>query len=196
MSDPARMTTGVAPAYGGNVPYGQAPGQPMPPQQTQLPPAAPPKRRRGRGFLVAAMAVTALISAGIGGGIVAAVNHTTSSTPAAPAAPPAPTAEQVHAENVRLCTAYATYNSALPTPPKSALEIYPVVNGIRWALAESLMPVLRSVHAITELVHQYDGDWRNSVTSEPAAMHNPRTGVATQCRAADNHVWDVCQLGN
>ncbi len=130
MSDPARMTTGVAPAYGGNVPYGQAPGQPAPPQQTQLPPApAPPKRRRGRGFLVAAIALTALISAGIGGGIVAAVNHTTSQTSAAPAASPAPTPEQVHADNVHLCTLFATYNSAMPNPPKTAADLLPASVG-------------------------------------------------------------------
>ena len=141
MSYPGAMTTGMQtgvvppppPAY---APYGRVSGQPAPPQ-TPGPPAPPaPKPPRARGLLVALIAATALISAGIGGGIVAVFNHTTAQP--AQTAPPAPTDAQVHADNVHLCTLFATYNSAMTNSPnRTADQIMPQVFGLRLALAQS-----------------------------------------------------------
>jgi hypothetical protein len=145
---------------------------------------------------VATIAVTALISAGIGGGIVAAVNHTTSPTQAAPAAPPAPTAKQVHADNVRLCTLWATYNSAMPDPPKTAMDVLPTLNGLRWALAESpnASPEIRD--ALRALVDQYDASIASTGTVRTRGYAAPPPYSLEKFHAVYDRAWDACQLGS
>jgi hypothetical protein len=188
----AAGTTGGAPAGGGNSPYGNGTG-PLP--TAPPPPGGQPKSPRRRS--VVTLAATALVSALIGGGIVAAVDafvlHDKSSSASKPSAP---TSGQIHDANVKLCTQYAIANAALPEPQQSALDILPVVNAIRLALAENpdADPNIRG--AITELVHEYDGQLSRFGKVRTRGYAQPPEWKVEDLQAAGDHVWNVCQLGN
>jgi hypothetical protein len=188
----AAGTTGGAPAGGGNSPYGNGTG----PVPTAPPlPGGQPKSPRRRS--VVNLAATALVSALIGGGIVAAVDvfvlHDRSSSASKPSAP---TSEQIHDANVKLCTSYAISNAALPKPQKSALDVLPVVNAYQLAITANpdASPEIRD--AVAAVVEQYEAQMAVFGEVRTRGYSQPPDFKVEDAQAAVNHAWDVCQLGN
>jgi hypothetical protein len=188
----AAGTTGGAPAGGGNSPYGNGTG----PVPTAPPlPGGQPKSPRRRS--VGTLAATALVSALIGGGIVAAVDafvlHDRSSSASKPSAP---TSEQIHDANVKLCTSFAIVNAAMPNPQKTALDVLPQIYGLRSALAENpnASPDIRS--ALGALADEYEVSAADFGKVRTRGYAQPPKYDVTQAQAVYDHAWDVCQLGN
>lgn len=187
----------VGPVNGGYGPYGPPPGYagaPVPPA-----PQGSLQRPPGRGRLVAGIGATALVSAVVGGlaggGLVAATHRDpVVSQPETAAVPPSPTARQVHEADVRLCTAYAIANAAIPVPQKSALDIFPIVDAMKWAIAENkdASPEIRD--AIGELVKQTEGQLAEFGKVRTRGYAEPPEWNADATKAADDRVWDVCKL--
>jgi hypothetical protein len=191
------VPTAVGPMSSGYGPYGPPPGYlgaPVPPVQHGSPPRPP-----ARGRLVAVFGATALISAvvgGLAGGGVVAASHRdpTVSQPEVAAVPPPPTAAEVHEADVRLCTAYTIANAAIPVPQKSALDVFPVVDAMKWGLSENpdASPEIRD--AIGELVKQTEGQLAEFGKIRTRGYAEPPAWNADATKAADDRVWDVCKL--
>lgn len=175
---PATPPVVAAPPYPPVAGYGYTPGTPPPPKQR-------------RGGLIAGMVATGLIAGLLGGGIGALIvsrNHQATAAGAVSAS------TDIHAQDVQLCTAYATINSAMPKPQDTALEVLPVANGLRLALAETpnASPDIRA--AITDVIKNYDaliaaiGKVRSRGLAEPVPYD---VAKAQQLIEA---AWNVCQL--
>lgn len=206
----AAVATGYPPAYAPPAPppYGHAPaGQPAP-QPGAVPPGPPfrapatapgPKRPNTGRF--AALVVAAIVVAGLLGGIAGAlITHQTDSRQsqannAQPQAPAAPSAETIQAQDVQLCTAYATINSAMPKPQDNALQVLPGVNGLRLALAENpaASPEIRA--AITDVVHSYDALIAAFGKVRTRGLAEPPTYDVAQAEQLLTRAWNTCQLG-
>ncbi|MBU8820736.1 hypothetical protein KL864_33240 [Mycolicibacterium goodii] len=132
---------------------------------------------------------------GVVGGIVGRHSAPQAPPPAATSATPTYSAETIRAQNIQLCTAYATINSAMPSPAENAMQVLPGTNGLRLALQEApaASPEIRS--ALEDVVHQFDamiaafGKVRTRGLAEP-----PRYDVERAQKVSDR-AWDVCRLG-
>jgi hypothetical protein len=110
--------------------------------------------------------------------------------------PGAPTSEQKHDETVHLCTLFATYNAAMPKPQRNALDVLPIANGFRWALAENPNADPNVRQAIEELVRQYDGQMAQWGEVHTRGYAQPGDWKVEEAQAAFDRAWDACQLGN
>ncbi len=162
-------------------PYPPAPGYGYPPG---------PSPKRSRGGLVAGITGAILAAGLVGGGIgafVAGRDHQVAGSTAA-------ASTDTHAQDVQLCTAFATVNSAMPSPPSTALDVLPGVNGLRLALtdAPNADPEVRT--ALSALVRSYDEmiAWFGHVRSRGLAAPQPYD--KTQAQQAYDHAWAICQL--
>lgn len=153
-------------------------------------------KRPGRWKLVAALAVTALLGVVIGGAVTALLlrGSDRSSTVAAPVTS-APSVEQVHTANVQLCTAFATYNSAMPSSADRAVEdVMPQVFGLRLALiaAPSASPEIRD--AVQAVADSYEAAIADIGKVRTRGYAQPPTYSADEAQRVYDHAWDVCQL--
>jgi hypothetical protein len=188
----AAGTAGAIPASNANSPYGNGTG----PVPTGPPPPIDRLKSSRRPSLVTLVA-TALVSALIGGGVVAAVDafvlHDKSSSASKPSSP---TSEQIHDANVKLCTSYAISNAALPKPQKSALDVLPVVNAYQLAITANpdASPQIRD--AIAAVVKQYAAQMAVFGEVRTRGYSQPPDFKVEDAQTAVDHVWDVCQLGS
>lgn len=202
----ASVTTSYGPAYAppAQVPYGSAPaygadGAPTP-QPTPPPPSPGGSPDGGKRKTIGriAMLVAAILIAGLVGGILGAVIVSRTSTNPAPVDQPvAPTysASTIQAQNIQLCTAYATINSSMPSPAENGMQVLPGANGLRLALNENpaASPEIRS--AISDVIGQFDamiaafGKVRTRGLAEPPHYDSERA------QQISDRAWDVCQLG-
>ena len=188
----AAGTTGAGPVTGANPPYGNGTG-PVP--TAPLPPNS--HLNSPRRHSVVTLAATALVSALIGGGVVAAVDafvlHEKSSSGSTPSTP---TSGQIHDANVKLCTSFAIVNAAMPSPQKTALDVLPQVYGLRSALAENpnASPDIRS--ALGALADEYEVSAADFGKVRTRGYAQPPKYDITQAQAVYDHAWDACQLGN
>lgn len=205
----AAVAAGYPPAYAPAAPpYGRAPAglptpQPgaVPPGPLPPPPSTAPGPKRPRTGLFAALVVAAIVVAGLLGGIAGALitlqsdNRPSQANTAQPQAPTPPSAETIRAQNVQLCTAYATINSAMPKPQDNALQVLPGVNGLRLALAENpaASPEIRA--AITDVVQSYDALIAAFGKVRPRGMAEPPTYDVAHAEQVLTRAWDTCQLG-
>ena len=162
------------------------------------PPSAP--NRLGRGGLIAIVAATALISAGLGTAIGAMAIKSSSPDAAAQAVQPANDAGasasgDTHAQDVGLCTRYATINSAMPRKDKNAAELLPGVGALETALHEfpSASPQIRE--AVAELVSVYYARMAAYAPVRTRGLAEPRPHSAAEENAASDRVWEICGLG-
>lgn len=204
----AAVTTGYGPAYTppAQAPYGPTPAYAQPPQpgQAPTPPTAPPKGsgegggKRPRIGRITAMVATVLAAGLLGGVAGAAVTHRTTATvePAAPVpATPTYSAATIQAQNIQLCTAYATINSAMPKPQSNALEVLPAVNALRIALNDNpaAAPEIRT--AVMDVVHNYDALIAAFGKVRERGLAKPPAYDLGQAQQILDRAWDVCQLG-
>lgn len=162
------------------------------------PPPSPPNRP-GRGGLIAIVAATALISAGLGTAIGAIAIKSSSPDAAAQAVQPAndagaPATGDTHAQDVGLCTRYATINSAMPRKDKNAAELLPGVGALETALHEfpSASPQIRE--AVAELVSVYYARMAAYAPVRTRGLAEPRPHSAAEENAASDRVWQICGL--
>ncbi|OKH62039.1 Uncharacterised protein [Mycobacteroides abscessus subsp. massiliense] len=172
--------------------------QPYPPADLGGPPPSAPPNRPGRGGLIAIVAATALISAGLGTAIGAitikssgaAAQGVQSANDAG-----APATGDTHAQDVALCTRYATINSAMPRKDKNAAELLPGVGALETALHEfpSASPQIRE--AVAELVSVYYARMAAYAPVRTRGLAEPRPHSAAEENAASDRVWKICGLG-
>lgn len=202
----ASVTTSYGPAYAppAQVPYGSAPaygadGAPTP-QPTPPPPSPGGSPDGGKRKTIGriAMLVAAILIAGLVGGILGAVIVSRTSTNPAPVDQPvAPTysASTIQAQNIQLCTAYATINSSMPKPAENALDVLPGANGMRLALSETpaASPEIRT--AISDVVSEFDALIASFGNVRTRGLAQPPAYDGGKAQAAFDRAWDVCQLG-
>lgn len=160
----------------------------VPMQSYAYTPPAPSKPKRR----IAGMAATALVAGLLGGGIGAAVAGR-SHQAAGPSSSAAGALDQ-HAQNVQLCTAYASTNASMPNPQTSALEVLPGVNALRLALAAApdASPEIRA--AITEVTKVYDGLVARFGKVRTRGLAAPPSYDADEAQRAYDQVWTLCGL--
>lgn len=171
-----------------------------PPADLGGPPPSAPPNRPGRGGLIAIVAATALISAGLGTAIGAIVIKSTSSPgAAAQAVQPAngagaPASGDTHAQDVGLCTRYAAINSAIPKPYDNAMDILPAAAALQAALEDYPGASKPIQQAMSDVVSAYYtdiavfGDVRERGLAEPPAEDNGAV------QAAYDRAWKICGL--
>ncbi|SHT80807.1 hypothetical protein [Mycobacteroides abscessus] len=167
-----------------------------PPADLGGPPPSPPNRP-GRGGLIAVVAAIALISAGLGTAVGAIVIKSTSSN-AATVQPTnvagAPATGDTHAQDVGLCTRYATINSAMPRKDKNAAELLPGVAALETSLQEfpGASPEIRE--AVAELVSVYYARMAGYAPVRARGLAEPRPHRAAEENAASERLWNICGL--
>ncbi|MFA5607605.1 MAG: hypothetical protein WDA07_10505 [Leucobacter sp.] len=194
MSHPITTGPGGGPTYGpGYQPAADRTHyQPLPSYGV----APPPPQRRG--VLIAAIAATALLSAGIGAavGTVIARSSTPDTSVAAPAAPTPGTATDAgtstHAQDVALCTRYAIVNSAIPKPYDNAMDILPAAAALQTSLKDYTGASQPVRQAISDVVSAYYARMAvfGRVPQEGLAEPPPDDREAAQ--AAYDRAWEVC----
>jgi hypothetical protein len=140
-----------------------------------------------------------MVATAIGGGIAGALLTTTSQHTASPAASSTTTstpAADSHAQDVRLCTAYAIINSATPKPARSGPDLLPSVSALQVAIGanpganEEIRDALESVvDTFYATMASLDGGVRTRGLAEPPTYDEARA-LAVYDRA-----WDACRLG-
>lgn len=172
------------------------PAPPTPPMPQFYPAPAPRKRKGGNIAAVIGVAVVAVLTAGVIGGLIG--NHMATGTTAAPpppaAAPPAPTAEQVKASTIDLCTRFAAGYRAMPSPQRSTGDILPSYNYI----SEALNANPNADTAIRDAVAQslkMARDQISNFSDQPrvGAIEPSKTWTAEAANAVDQHAWDLCK---
>lgn len=159
------------------------------------PPSTP--NRPGRGGLIAIVAATALISAGLGTAVGALVIKSSSTDAAAQTVQPANGAGasatgDTHAQDVGLCTRYATINSAIPKPYDNAMDILPA--------ASALQAALEDYPGASEPIRQAMSDVVAAYYARIAVFGGvPRQGLAEpppddrqSAQAAYDKAWEIC----
>lgn len=160
------------------------------------PPSSTPPNRLGRGGLIAVVAATALISAGLGTAVGAIVIKSSSTDaaalqPANGAGAPA-TTEDTRAQDVGLCTRYAAINSAIPKPYDNAMDILPA--------AAALQAALEDYPGASEPIRQAMSDVVAAYYARIAVFGGvPRQGLAEPppdnkqaAQAAYDKAWEIC----
>jgi len=160
------------------------------------PPPSPPNRP-GRGGLIAIVAATALISAGLGTAIGAIAIKSSSPDAAAQAVQPAndagaPATGDTHAQDVGLCTRYAAINSAIPKPYDNAMDILPAAAALQASLEDYPGASEPLRQAMSDVVSAYYARIAvfGRVPHEGLAEPPPDDKPAAQ--AAYDKAWEIC----
>lgn len=220
MSHPITTGPGTGRAHGAGyqpVPEGYQPApegwgyqpSPPPPEGTVYQPApapghfgaptVPPKRPRRVG-LIAAIAATALISAGLGAAVGTVVTSSASSSDGATQTVEptnvagAPATGDTHAQDVGLCTRYATINSAMPAKDKKASDLLPGVAALESSLQEfpGASPEIRE--AVADMVSIYYARIAAYAPVRSRGLAEPPPHSAEAENAASDRVWQICGL--
>jgi len=162
------------------------------------PPSTP--NRPGRGGLIAIVAATALISAGLGTAIGAIVVKSTSSTDAAALQPangagaPA-TTEDTHAQDVAVCSKYAIINATIPNPDTKGMDLLPAAAALENALAENPHASESVRHAIRGVIDTFYSAMAGYGKVRPRGLAEvPPKYEPESAGAAYQQAWTVCRL--
>lgn len=175
---------------------GAMPPAPPAPSIPQFYPAPAPRKHKGGNIAaVIGVAVVAVLTAGVVGGLIG--NHiagTTAAPPPPAATPPTPTAEQVRASTIDLCTRFAAGYRAMPSPQRSTGDILPSYNYI----SEALNANPNADNAIRDAVAQslkMARDQISNFSDQPrvGAIEPSKTWTAEAANAVDQHAWDLCK---
>lgn len=173
--------------------------QPIYPPVGGPPPAAP--KRPGRGGLVAIVAATALISAGLGTAIGAAVVKSTSPSDAtAQTVQPenvadAPATGDTHAQDIAVCSKYAIINATIPNPDTKGMDLLPAVAALENALAENPHASESVRHAIRGVIDTFYSAMAGYGKVRPRGLAEvPPKYEPESAGAAYQQAWTVCGL--
>ena len=181
-------------------PGAEAPGyHPAPAPGRPGPPSVAPKRPHRVG-LIAAVAATALISAGLGAAVGTVVTKSASpNTGAAQTSEPtnaagAPATGDTHAQDVGLCTRYAIVNGAMPAKDKKASDLLPGVTALETALQEfpGASPEIRE--AVAGMVSAYYARMAAYGPIRQRGLAEPPTHSVEAEQAASDRVWKIWGL--
>lgn len=199
---PTQEGLGYQPAYGGWA-YPPAPEaslqQPLPPGHFAAP--ASTAKRRGPGLLIAALAVVALISAGIGAAVGTIVASSSASNDrAAQTVEPADGTGPVntgdtHAQDVALCTRFAIINSTIPNNYTTGMEILPATVALQAALEEYPWASQPVRQAVSDLVSEYYARMSTFGGVSERGLVSPPADDKQAAKRAYEQVWEVCGLG-
>ncbi|ODQ91354.1 hypothetical protein BHQ17_16800 [Mycolicibacterium holsaticum] len=198
MSHPITTGPGGGPAYGsGYQPAAEGTHyQPLPSYGV-----APPPPAQRRGVLIAAIAATALLSAGIGAAVGTVVANS-SAPDTSMAVPPAPTpgtatdtGASSHAQDVALCTRYAIVNSAIPKPYDNAMDILPAAAALQASLEEYAGASQPVRQAISDVVSAYYARMAVFGGVRERGLAEPPDDDRQAAQAAYDRAWEVCELG-
>ena len=176
----------------------QAPPAVAPPS---APPSVPPHlaprpaaRTRWPWIVAIAAALVAGAIAGGVAGVITGAHRARPVTTTSPAAPMPPTVEQVHAQTVQLCTAWAVGTRAMPIPQTRAIDVLPSINYIAAALAANPVadPGIRAAMTTDLALSRQQAD---ALTNEPAAgAIQPATGwSADASNDSEENVFKLCR---
>lgn len=174
-----------------------------PPQQQGPPPWTPPlaPTPRARGGLAARLGLAAtILAAALGGGIVGALlTHRTDAAAPSDAAPTtatrqAPTADEVHAQDVKLCTEYVLVIATKPQPVGSSRDLVPAVAALRTSLAAypDASADLRS--ALNDVADSYFAEISHFESKGPQGLVDPPQYDRTAAQATYDRAWSLCGL--
>ncbi|MCH9737037.1 MAG: hypothetical protein K0U78_21210 [Actinomycetia bacterium] len=164
------------------------------------PPWQQPPPRNRYGWIVAVVAVTALLSAALGAGIGAAVGSKTSDNASnsreggASTTPPNPSAADTHAQDVALCTKYAIINSAIPKPYDNAMDLLPAAAGLQGALGENADASIAVRAAISDVISAYYARMAAFGEVRQRGSAEPPSSSRSEAQAAYDHAWTTCGL--
>ena len=180
---------------GGPAPYpqqGQAPWTPPPAQPSPQPPRSGTWGRLGL--------AAAVLAAAVGGGIVGSLLTDRADTSAPPdtspttAAQGAATPEDVHAQDIKLCTDYVMINSAMPNPDISGQDLLAGVAALENALERSpgASPEVRdAMNAVVQSFYAKISAYRNL---RPEGLSVPPGYDNETVQASYDRAWTVCGL--
>lgn len=197
MSHPITTGPGGGPAYGsGYQPAAEGTHyQPLPSYGV-----APPPPAQRRGVLIAAIAATALLSAGIGAAVGTVVANS-SAPDTSMAAPPAPTpgtatdtGASTHAQDVALCTRYAIVNGAMPSRDTKASDLLPGVTALETALQEFPNASAEIREAVAGMVSAYYARMAAYGPIRARGLAEPPVHSTEVEKAASDKVWQLCGL--
>lgn len=187
-------TTGYHPAHAGTG-Y-----QPAPAPGHFGPPVSTPKRS-GRGGLIALVAATALVAAGVGAAVgTIATNSASSNDRASQTSEPtnvagAPATGDTHAQDVGLCTRYATINSAIPNNYTNAMDILPAAAALQASLEDYPGASAPVRQAISDVVSAYYARMAVFGGVRERGLAEPPADDKRAAQAAYDQAWEVCGLG-
>lgn len=168
-----------------------------PADQGGPPPSAPPPPNSPgrRGGLIAVVAATALISAGLGTAI-GALAIKPSSPDAAPQAVDAgtPASGDTHAQDVALCTRYAIVNGAMPSRDVKASDLLPGVTALETALQEFPDASAEIREAVAGMVSAYYARMAAYGPIRARGLAEPPVHSTEIEKAASDKAWQICGL--
>lgn len=172
-----------------------------PPQQQGPPPwTPPPPAPRPRGRLAARLGLAAtILAAALGGGILGALLTRTDTPPPTDAAPTTatqqtPTADEVHAQDVKLCTEYVLVIATKPQPVGSSRDLVPALAALRTSLAAypDASADLRS--ALNDVADSYFAEISHFESKGPQGLVDPPQYDRTAAQATYDRAWSLCGL--
>lgn len=173
-----------------------------PPQQQGPPPwtpPPPPPTPRGRTAARLGLAA-AVLAAGLGGGIVGALlTHRTDPAPDTATSTTAatgqtPTADEVHAQDVKLCTEYVLTVAAKPNPVTSSREVLPALAALRTSLAAYPDASANLRSALSDVVDSYFAEISDFESKGPQGLVDPPKYDQAAAQATRNRAWVLCGL--
>ncbi len=174
-----------------------------PPADLGGPPPSAPPNRPGRGGLIAIVAATALISAGLGTAIGAtAIGAITIKSSGAPAQAVqsandagAPATGDTHAQDVAVCSKYAIINATIPNPDTKGMDLLPAAAALENALAENPHASESVRHAIRGVIDTFYSAMAGYGEVRPRGLAEvPPKYEAESAGAAYQQAWTVCRL--
>lgn len=178
-------------------PTGYPPQQQGPPPWT---PPPPPPTPRARGGLTARLGLAAtILAAALGGGITGALLTRADTPPPSDASPTTatrqtPTADEVHAQDVKLCTEYVLVVATKPQPVGSSRDLVPALAALRTSLAAypDASPDLRS--ALNDVADSYFAQISDFESKGPQGLVNPPKYDQAASNATRDRAWALCGL--
>lgn len=161
------------------------------------PPWQPPPPARNRiGWIVAIVAITALLSAALGGILGATLNSKTTASTTQNGAEEASsaTATDRHAQDVALCTKYAIINSAIPKPYDNAMDLLPAAAGLQSALDENPQASAAVRTAISNVVSAYYARMAAFGEVRERGLAEPPPSSMEEAQSSYNEAWTTCGL--
>lgn len=171
--------------------------QPAPAPGPFGPPTVAPKRPRRVG-LIAAIAATALISAGLGAAVGTVVTNSASSSDGAAQTPTptntaaAPATGDTHEQDVGLCTRYAAINSAIPKPYDNAMDILPAAAALQASLEDYPGASEPIRQAMSDVVSAYYARIAVFGGVRERGLAEPPPDDKQAAQAAYDKAWEIC----
>lgn len=177
----------------GAQPYPSAPtGAGTPP----LPWQPPPPRNRSSWIMVTVVAVTALLSAGLGGILGATLSaKTLSSTSQDDTVKTAtPAAADTHTQDVALCTRYVIVNASLPKQSSTSMELLAGAAVLENAIGANPAASPEIISALTAVIDNYYKSAADAGKVQTRGLAEPPDYDLDEARVTYERAWSACGL--